>query len=80
MSKNDLVSIHLRITPEMKEMIESHSKLRGLSQNAIIVFALETYFTQQAVIPHLEELIEESKALRERQEERFMTQKKTKSF
>lgn len=68
MSKNDLVSIHLRITPQMKQMIEKHSKMRGLTQNAIMIFALETYFTQQEVIPRLGELIEESKSLREKQD------------
>lgn len=59
----ELKRLNVRVRPEMHEFLRQTAKSRGLSMNAMVIFALETYFTQEQVLPHLEELINESKKL-----------------
>lgn len=58
--KTELKRLNIRVRPEMHEFLKSHADARGLTMNAMCIFALETYFQQQQVLPHLEELIKES--------------------
>lgn len=59
----ELKRLNVRVRPEMHEFLRETAESRGLTMNALVIFALETYFTQQQVIPHLESLISESKRL-----------------
>lgn len=58
MDKPNFKTFNVRLTPEMHEFLKVSAEKRGLTMNAMVIFALETYFNQQQVLPHIEELLE----------------------
>lgn len=65
----DLRAFNVRLPKELHEYTKLQAEKRGLTMNAIIIFALENYYTQMQVLPHLEDLIKFSK-----ENDAFMTE------
>lgn len=56
MEKKPLKRMSIKISDEMHEWIQSESESRGLTMNAIVVFALEIYKQQREVLPQVENM------------------------
>jgi macrodomain Ter protein organizer (MatP/YcbG family) len=54
MEKKSLRRMSIKLSDEMHEWIQSEADSRGLTMNALIVFALETYKQQREVAPQVE--------------------------
>jgi len=48
-----LKRMSITVSEELHEWIQNESEKRGLSMNAVVIFALETYYNQSAVIPNI---------------------------
>lgn len=53
--------LNVRVRPEMHEWLARNAEMRGLSINAMVIMAIETYVQQQEVIPLLPGMMEELK-------------------
>lgn len=56
-----LKRMSLKVAEEMHNWIQAEADRRGLTMNAVVIFALETYYNQQRIIPHMDELMAEHK-------------------
>jgi len=45
--------MNIKVAEDMHEWIQKEAENRGLTMNAVVVFALETYQTQREVVPNL---------------------------
>lgn len=54
----ELKRLGVRVRPEMHEWLTKQAESRGLTLNAIVIFALETYYQQQEVMPMLNKVME----------------------
>lgn len=43
----------IKISEELHDWIAIEAEKRGLSMNAVVIFALETYYNQNTVIPNI---------------------------
>jgi len=57
----ELKKFSLRLPKDMHEWLTLSANKRGISMNAMIIMALETYMQQQVMMPHLGDLLEELK-------------------
>lgn len=57
--ENELKRLNVRVRPEMHEFLKQSADARGLTMNAMVIFALEMYFQQQMVLPHIGEMMKE---------------------
>lgn len=48
----------IKVSEDMHTWLQVEAEKRGLTMNAIIIFALETYYTQTTVMPNLAKLQE----------------------
>lgn len=55
----ELKRLNIRIRPEMHDWIKEHAESRGLTMNGTIIFALETYYQQQILMPQLPRMLDE---------------------
>jgi hypothetical protein len=55
----------IKVSEDMHEWLQESSERRGLTMNAIVIFALENYYNQEMVIPQIKAMGE----LLEKQEE-----------
>lgn len=67
MALGELKRMNIRVTPEMHEWLTKNATMRGITLNAMVIFAIETYMSQQMVLPHLEKMIR----LQEQKEEKI---------
>lgn len=51
--------MNIKISEDMHTWIQQEADKRGLTMNAVIIFALETYYNQQTVIPSMNALLQE---------------------
>lgn len=51
--------MNIRVRPEMHEWLSTNAEARGITLNAMVIFALETYIQQQMVMPLLPDMLEE---------------------
>lgn len=58
--------INLRVSDEMNDYLEAKAEKSGLTKNAVIIMALENYATQQSMLPHIGDMLEELKRDREK--------------
>lgn len=58
----ELKRLNVRVRPEMHEWLQKMAEARGISMNAMVIFAIETYVQQQQMMPMLPQLLEELKA------------------
>lgn len=54
----ELKRLNIRVRPEMHEWLSKQAELRGLTLNALVIFAIETYYQQQEMMPMLSKVIE----------------------
>lgn len=59
----ELKRLSARVRPELHEWLQQSAEDRGLTMNAMIILALETYLQQQQVLPILPQLMEQMKQL-----------------
>jgi hypothetical protein len=59
MGYEDLKRINVRVMPEMHEWFMKMAEAKGLTMNAIMIFALETYMQQQTMMPMLGDMLKE---------------------
>lgn len=52
--------MNVKISEDMHTWIQQEAEKRGLTMNAVIIFALETYYNQQTVIPAMQTLLQEA--------------------
>ena len=50
----NLKRMSIKVSEELYDFIAGEAEKNGLSMNAVIIFALNTYMTQQTVGPQLE--------------------------
>ena len=65
-----LKRMSIKVSEEMHDWLKVEADKRGLTMNAIIIFALENYYRQNEVIPTMEAmkvLIEQANQLQEQQ-------------
>lgn len=55
----ELKRLNIRITPEMHEWLAKSADSRGISMNAMVIMALETYIQQQTMMPLLPEMLKQ---------------------
>lgn len=48
-----LKRMSIKVSEEMHEWLQESAEKRGLTMNAIIIFALEGYYNQEIVIPQI---------------------------
>lgn len=60
-----LKRMSIKVSEEMHEWLQESAAKRGLTMNAIIIFALENYYNQEIVIPQIKAM----GAMLEKQEE-----------
>lgn len=51
--------LNAHISEEMHTWLKIEAEKRGLSMNAIVIFALETYYMQQQVMPNMGRMLEQ---------------------
>jgi uncharacterized protein (DUF1778 family) len=68
-STGELKRLNIRVRPEMHEFLKHAAESRGLTMNAMAIFALETYFQQQQILPHIGDLLERVKVDQEMKKE-----------
>lgn len=61
---SELKRLNVRVRSEMHEWLKVQAEERGLSINAMVILALETYMMQQQVIPNIGGLLEAYKNLK----------------
>lgn len=50
--------LNAHISEEMHAWLKSEAEKRGLTMNAIVIFALETYYNQTTVMPNIPKMME----------------------
>lgn len=55
----ELKRLNVRVRPEMHEWLQRYAEERGLTMNAIVIFALETYYQQQMMMPQIPNMLKE---------------------
>lgn len=48
-----LKRMSIKVSEEMYNWVSDEAEKRGLTMNAVVIFALETYYNQQNVLPQL---------------------------
>lgn len=48
-----LKRMSIKVSPDMHEWLQESATKRGLTMNAVIIFALENYYNQETVIPQI---------------------------
>lgn len=56
---SELKRLNVRLRPEMHEWLKLQAEMRGLTMNAMVIFAIETYVQQQQMMPMLPQMLEE---------------------
>lgn len=56
--KMALKRMSIKVSEEMYSWVSEEAEKRGLTMNAVVIFALETYYNQQNVMPQLSALKE----------------------
>lgn len=57
--------LNIKVNEEMYDWVAEQSSKRGLTMNAVVILALETYVTQSVVVGHLPELLAAAKKMEE---------------
>jgi len=63
-----LKRMSLKVSEELYDFISADGEKRGLSMNAVVIFALETYYQQMNAMSQLPKMMEELE--RERNQEK----------
>ena len=63
-----LKRMSLKVSEELYDFIAADGEKRGLSMNAVVIFALETYYQQMSAMSQLPKMMEELE--RERNQEK----------
>lgn len=61
----DLKRLNVRVRPEMHEWLQRSAEARGLTINAMVIFAIETYAQQQEGLMMLPDILERLKQVKD---------------
>lgn len=53
----ELVRLNVRVRPEMHRWLKEQGEARGLTLNAMVIFAIETYAQQQMMVPMMPDIL-----------------------
>ena len=62
----DLKRLNVRLRPALYDFLKTSAEERGLSMNAMIILALETYLQQQVVTDNMGDLLKAYNELHEK--------------
>jgi len=51
--------INVNISDDMHAWLKAEGEKRGLTMNAVVIFAIETYYTQQQVMPNMGRMLDQ---------------------
>ena len=51
--------INVNISDDMHTWLKAESEKRGLTMNALVIFAIETYYTQQQMLPNMGRMLDQ---------------------
>lgn len=54
-----LKRMNIKVSEDMHSWVQAEADKRGLTMNAVVIFALETYFAQQQVLPNMGRMLEQ---------------------
>lgn len=57
-NKMAIKRMNIKISEDMHTWIQQEANKRGLTMNAVIIFALETYYNQTTVVPNMQKMME----------------------
>lgn len=67
MSKDELVRVNTRISPEINAWLDNKSKKTGVSKSALIHMVLEQHIQQVAVVDELPKIYAEIQRMKQQQ-------------
>lgn len=51
--------INVNISDDMHAWLKTEGEKRGLTMNAVVIFAIETYYTQQLMLPNMGRMLDQ---------------------
>jgi predicted DNA-binding protein len=70
MGLEDLKRLTIRVRPEMHEWLINSAEARGLTMNAMVIFAIETYVQQQQMMGFMPDMLRELNKEQEQKKEK----------
>jgi hypothetical protein len=67
MGYEDLKRLNIRVRPDMHEWLQRSAEARGISMNAMVIFAIETYVQQQQMMGFMPDMLKELNREREKE-------------
>jgi len=56
---DEMKRINVNISDDMHTWLKAESEKRGLTMNALVIFAIETYYTQQQMLPNMGRMLDQ---------------------
>lgn len=53
----ELKRLNIKVSEEMHAWLQIESSKRGLTMNALVIFALENYYAQQRMLPNMDRML-----------------------
>ena len=53
-----LQRMSIKVSEEMHEWLKVEAEKRGLTMNALVIFALENYYTQTMALPNMQKVMQ----------------------
>jgi acetoin utilization deacetylase AcuC-like enzyme len=64
-----LKRMNIKVSEDMHAWLQQEANKRGLTMNAVIIFALETYYNQTTVMPNIPKMMEALEKLEQQEKE-----------
>lgn len=61
--------MNIKVSEDMHAWLQQEANKRGLTMNAVIIFALETYYNQTTVMPNIPKMMEALEKLEQQEKE-----------
>ena len=64
-----LKRMSIKVSEDMHTWLQQEADKRGLTMNAVVIFALETYYNQTTVMPNIPKMMEALEKLEQAEKE-----------
>ena len=64
-----LKRMSIKVSEDMHTWLQQEADKRGLTMNAVVIFALETYYNQTTVMPNIPKMMEALEKLEQQEKE-----------
>lgn len=64
-----LKRMSIKVSEDMHAWLQQEADKRGLTMNAVVIFALETYYNQTTVMPNIPKMMEALEKLEQAEKE-----------